>query len=128
VIELLEWLHAQIDKDEQRSRAADCVPWVLIVGVNASQVLVDPAAIQEDKLRLGHLGHVATVLHAWDAEHMVRHSPERVLRRVEADRLLLDDIEQALRDDPTDEAAQWRAKVMALGYAGEPGYRQEWRP
>jgi hypothetical protein len=70
------------------------------------------------------------------AEHIARHDPARVLRRVEGARRMLSRLCAALATDPI-EGGLRSARVMALyaavcAYAYEyddyPGYRQEWKP
>jgi hypothetical protein len=72
------------------------------------------------------------------AEHIALHDPARVLRRIEADRRILDEYQKALdrrRRHPEDLAAAGALlqmvrviKLMAESLADHPGYREEWKP
>jgi hypothetical protein len=78
------------------------------------------------------------------AEHIALHDPERVLRRVAADRRILDlhrSVQKRstgsdggfIEDCQTCEhfPAQYPCatiRLLALPYADRPGYREEWRP
>lgn len=53
--------------------------------------------------------------------------PPRMLAEVKAKRERLLCIESDLADDESDETAQWLARVEALPFAGQDGWREEWR-
>jgi hypothetical protein len=50
-----------------------------------------------------------------------------LLAEVDARRERLLWIESELADDPTNETAQWLAKLEAQPHAGQHGWRKEWR-
>jgi uncharacterized protein DUF6221 len=68
---------------------------------------------------------------------LVHRDPKSALARVAADRLILEDYDEAVRryaDNRTPLCEGWRhAALMAVArvasaYADRPGYREEWRP
>lgn len=74
---------------------------------------------------------------AWgrnEDEHVARWCPARVLREVEAKRRIIDQCEDSIRvEDEADcgdrvEAWSLAVRLLALPYADQPGYREEWRP
>ena len=120
-MDLVEFLRARVADDERAVVAilrrapnwsVDSEPWM----TNGVGVIDDRG------------DSVAVAIGDYAARHVARHDPARVLRDVEARRLLLDDIKRDLADDPTDESALWRAAVMAAPYADHPDYREEWAP
>lgn len=129
--DLVTWLRAQLDEDERVA---------LVVPENARVWTLDGGTI--------HAGHptdeVVDWVHydgAW--EHIARHDPARVLAEVDAKRRILD--EHAPEKHPTGMRcsvcaegpyydATWydapcpTVRLIALPYAGRPGYRDEWKP
>ncbi|MEV8623389.1 DUF6221 family protein [Streptomyces sp. NPDC051079] len=155
-MDLVEFLTARLDEDEQAARAATDGPW---------------AAWQRSTLRgLGDLLHAVTTpgqapgarasiaTASWlDAEHIARHDPARVLAEVDAKRRILASYTEAVL--VRDEATQWamspspvitnpgadgverwtRARdaafflepairLLAQPYASHPDYDEAWRP
>jgi hypothetical protein len=66
------------------------------------------------------------------ALHMARHDPDRVLRRVAADRQIVDDCMASINDAGTGPGEYGLAlstlRSLALPYADHEDYRQGWRP
>jgi hypothetical protein len=65
--------------------------------------------------------------------YIARHDPARVLREVEAKRLLITECERilAVRDWEYDDApqfAEYTLSALALPYSDHPGYQEAWRP
>lgn len=116
-----EFLLARIDEDEEVARAAGGVPWETIQGVRASQVLVAASVIRDNKLAYGHLGHVATVEHSWDLDHIARHDPARVLADCATKRALVarETAQRVVTDTPV-------LRLLAATYAHHPDYDREW--
>jgi hypothetical protein len=115
--ELVEWLRAQLDEDEQAARrAGDSFRQVGETGVIV--------AIEGDRAE-----ECASANWAGIAEHIVRHDPARVLREVDAKRQMIGAIEHLLVqvDDPFADA-KGVLRLLALPYADRPGFREEWRP
>jgi hypothetical protein len=131
VDELITWLRKQLDDDDRVAQGAlhpDAVnPGSWITEHHNSEYHDEPnrCHIAEDKG--GHYWSVAHEVFVPNAEHMARWDPARVLAEVDAKRERLTWIEGELGDDPTDEAAQWLAKLEGMPFAGRPGWREEWR-
>lgn len=140
--DLVDFLRARLAEDEQAARECGGAPWSAPI---PGQIHVDAKAIADNKLALGQLGYVATVLHEQDRRHIVRHDPARVLREVEAKRRILErhrpeyhlrirDGAYAQDDDPHCpehlDGRPWPCadvRDMAAVYADHPDYREEWR-
>jgi hypothetical protein len=117
--DLITWLRAQLDDDERVARATSDGRWF-----SADILRVNLAASQGD------------------AEHIARWDPARVLRKVAAERRILDEhptmvytdgqpgYSQVLNDHvcPGDQTPCTTLRLLALPYADQPGYREEWRP
>ncbi|MFB4285689.1 DUF6221 family protein [Nonomuraea sp. MTCD27] len=118
--DLIAFLRARLNEDEQEALAASPGPWK----ANAEQhevLAVDDIevatgfALNGEQLR-------ATV------RHIVRHDPARVLREVEAKRRMLQ-AHIGYYGLGMDE--YWpipTLTLLALPYANHPDYREEWRP
>lgn len=132
--DLIAFLCARIAEDEQRAQACCPVRWV----VGPFGVQVDPAEIRDNKLAYGNLGYVAgsdpNELGFAYREHIARHDPARVLAEVDAKRRIIAEYERFAAErrrmmggwDPGDVSPILAA--LALPYADQPGYRQEWKP
>lgn len=122
-MDLVEFLTARLDEDEQVARAAIAPgptgSWVVHVG-RAIGVVCTAESGQR----------VASVSRAPQSEHIARHDPARVLADVEAKRRLL----AVLDGDPFDALGAEGAykllvaKHLAAPYADHPDYRPEWAP
>lgn len=141
--DLIEFLCARLDEDEQIARAALCD---------------DPRYLTDDEATADN-GVWQTSTHPHDecvvrgagiviydegghtaeqARHIARNDPARVLAEVDAKRRILDAAEgsfDAYDEDPYDETRtadsstfEWILRVLALPYADHPDYREEWRP
>ncbi|WHM30230.1 DUF6221 family protein [Streptomyces sp. BPPL-273] len=131
--DLVQWLRAQLDADEQIARAAD-----------------------------GELSAVFTRIGSFDPEmadderHIMTHQPARVLREIDAKRQVIDSYAVAVERvaDRSAELDRLKARrydtlmtemdlttaihqrdtlggvlrLLALPYADRPGFREEWRP
>lgn len=109
--ELLEFLRARLDEDQQAALAAqgDSV-------FDGTGIVTGPTA----------LGVRTAVLPSHVARFIARHDPDRVLREVEANRRLIE-----LRE--SEPAISWAdggyiLRYLALPYDQHPDYRPEWRP
>ncbi|MGW5173085.1 DUF6221 family protein [Streptomyces sp. NPDC004082] len=134
--DLVKWLGQQLDKDERIAREAPHGPWQIS---NA----VDPTQACEVRI-FPDLRLIADGLNWLAAEHIASHNPARVLREIDAKRDLLTlhepgeteyvdgDVCMVCEDtDVNDEGPFYPCKtlrVLALPYADQPGYREEWRP
>lgn len=145
--DLVAFLRARLEEDEQIARAATPGPWawtpekdvwdqngptLIRKGTDAPDAeLVEVAA---------GWGHDAWGIYISDADqaHIAAHDPARVLREIEAKRRLVERYERALenrRAHPDDLASagallalHGTVKVLAMPYADHPDYRDEWRP
>lgn len=148
--EFAQWLRAQLDEDERIARAATLGPWVQS-GIGDYGWTVDfgrpGAGVETDGSEQGLA----------DADFIAAHNPARVLREIAAKRRILDLYATAVEDrlalrarmrevihsDPvefgrlqlqenelvkTAECLDPVARLLALPYAGRPGYREEPRP
>ncbi|MFE2164873.1 DUF6221 family protein [Streptomyces sp. NPDC059447] len=155
--DLVQFLRARLDEDEQTARAASPGPWK--PGEEHDEVVaVDDITVAEGFALSGQQLR-ATV------DHIARHDPARVLADVAAKRMLLDassascppgcSAEHAFRGScalrwmgPVHEeddgrwlhddtgarfmappvTSEWTLRVSALPYSAHPDYRPEWRP
>lgn len=146
--DLVAWLRAQLDREE---RDANLIPgggyrparWT------AHRVLDGEwAEIRQHELPHGadddEQPEVSTAgLMVWgrnEDEHVARWDPARIVAEVEAKRQILVEIDRRLRHQtlkatiycPGNPDCACHSclivKALALPYAGEPGYREEWRP
>jgi hypothetical protein len=130
--DLVEWLRAQLDDDEQVARAATGEEWGAVAPTSQPYVIFDVAAFQANKT-LEHVGRLAAVERAEDRAHIARHDPARVLREIAAKRDLLR-FAEGIRDHHETFTSGVAARLeetlrlFALAYADRPGYREEWRP
>jgi hypothetical protein len=145
--DLIAFLNARLDDDEQIARACGAVAWVAndVLGT----VQVDPTVIRENKLTYGHLwcvagtGDVGALGDAYRV-HIARHDPARALRQVDAMRRILK-LHGATRpqsglpiavchecgDHFSGVAVYWPCgtlRLLALPYVDQPGFQESWRP
>jgi hypothetical protein len=146
--DLVEWLRAQLDEDEENARAADVKQgdpewWVSPVLASGNDYTVrserDNAPIARVRRLYDDDGRTVVLDGRAVAEHIARHDPARVLREIDAKRQVLTEYEQADRYSRTtwgqSNADQSRARtlgkvvrLLALAYEDRPGYLEEWRP
>jgi hypothetical protein len=126
--ELVQFLRARLDEDEQLARAATQGEWVW------SREFVTPP---------GYHHRTVGPLEPGDAAYIAHQHPARVLRDIEAKRKLLAlYVEHERMDRETFEAEGEHARSLvslraayfdavrfhAAVYADHPSYREEWRP
>lgn len=145
--DLVAWLRNRIGDDYEMAQVADALtrpPWV-------SQVTRDASDYNEGKIVDGD---GLAVVHVEDqtperavAEHIARWDPARVLAELDAKRRILDEHERTEcqgHAEPWVEhgaACRYRCwvcggdrypcatlRLLAVPYADQPGYRDEWRP
>ncbi|MEV5368975.1 DUF6221 family protein [Streptomyces albogriseolus] len=127
--ELVRWLGAQLDEDERTAREAGGAAWeeLPVSGWVHTSPLPDT-----EWQPPGYDHHVASAPLPSDRAHIVRHGPARVLSEVAAKRQIIERctrVQGLLLDDFTAEhLADDVLALLALAYAGRPGYREEWRP
>lgn len=143
--------------DEGAVAPADGVHWRWVAGENWDTVTPDPVA-SEFVAEPGETCNLATVeewpstswredgtpIRTWmmplayaneivemdsaAAGHIARHDPAKVLRRVRADRLILDHVEASIHASGPHLGDTWVLRLLALRYNDHPDYQQEWRP
>jgi len=87
---ITDFLEARIAEDEAAANNATGARWVVLSGVNASMVNIDPTNVRDEKWKYGRFGHIATTSHdAAYAEHIARHDPARVLAECAAKRAII---------------------------------------
>ncbi|GGV68938.1 hypothetical protein GCM10010294_25190 [Streptomyces griseoloalbus] len=155
MVDLVEWLRAQLDEDERIARAAGGASWEELPVSGWVHTTPLPASEWQPP---GYDHHVASAPLVEDRAHIVTHDPARVLREIDAKRQLLNDHPIVPRTiEPTVINGEeiggphfpfgcqnchavhdtsevygfgycFTVKVLALPYADRPGYREEWRP
>lgn len=133
--DLVEFLRARLDEDEEAGKAATPGPWRAthrddgthhVFAASDRKVHRDggyPPDWPED-----------VVNPTADADHIARYDPARVLREVEAKRRILADYERYATERRRamggwyDEGASPILAVLAAVYADHPDYRPEWAP
>ncbi|MGQ5606186.1 DUF6221 family protein [Streptomyces sp. EKS3.2] len=136
--DLVQWLRAQLDEDEGPARAASAGPWStrwrgqeyeLVAPTRAYPIAEWTYAIATVEPEVSaHRAECDTA----DADHIVRHDPARVLREIDAARVLLaqyEGLKSGLPDDMSGVfALETAIRAKAAVYADRPGYREAWRP
>ena len=129
--DLVAWLREQLDTDERLAHTADPGPWEVgpTFGARDNRVYVREQRDLIDSVGTCVIaGQVANKTRFREnARFIAEFDPARVLREVEAKRLLLEEVERELADDPTNETAQWKARVLALPFSDRPGFREAWK-
>ena len=128
--DLSTWLRAQLDEDERVAlAAAGCYGGD---AVWRRGTLVDPdygadefLHIHDRTLAAGLPGDDEDPLRVAELDHMARHDPARVLADVDAKRRILGVIDRMYAEPGAGDSL---VRLLALHYAGQPGYRDEWRP
>lgn len=138
--DLIAFLHARLDEDEQTASAATDGPW-LVDSQQYAEVI--SASDGTTVVGGGRWGGEASVFESTeDAMHIARHDPARVLTEVDAKRGVVNAYER--------EAAEFRdhgpgmvsydrlvgsvsalrtaLEFLALPYADHPNYDTSWRP
>jgi Ser-tRNA(Ala) deacylase AlaX len=122
VNELLDFLRAQLDEDEQIAREG--IPF------GTGQWQAEDSGLIRDS-EGGCVVHDDGEQDRATAEHIARHDPARVLAEVDAKRRILDRWEASQDDNLPPEALialDEVVKVLALPHADRPGYRESWKP
>jgi hypothetical protein len=109
VNDLVEFLKDRLDEDEHFARRTHSGEWTFDT---LGQLLVNQGQT------ISKIANLGVDNFGW---HIARHDPARVLREVEAKRLLL----QLHREC---DAQCYILKVLALPYADHPSYNEAWRP
>ncbi len=120
---LVTWLGAQLDDDERVACAAHANRWKAGAGQHDDEVVIFP-----DHAPSG----VAVAFGDRNAQHIARWDPARVLAEVDAKRRILDEAAAYSPELEHGDNGEWAfnrvVRLLALPYAGRPGYRDEWKP
>lgn len=126
--ELVAFLRAQLDEEEREARMA-----ATMTGAGGRWVLADDITLRSADGAV----KVAEVEPKF-ATHLARYDPERILAEVAAKRRIIDEYAGALRiqhgfretspEVARREALELVCRLLALPYAGRPGYQEVWRP
>lgn len=137
--DLIAFLRARLDDDEQAAHAAGGAPWT--ADDVPGSIHVEARARAEQRALRG-LGFVGSVEREPDRQHIARHDPARVLREVEAKRRTLARHPGATVADECPGCGAyldgtWKTPPgalcpeladLALPYTDHPAYREAWRP
>jgi hypothetical protein len=145
--DLVAFLRARLDEDEQSARAATAGPW----WHNPGKLWLGPEAFEQYDHTQGaefvgygaphpFTGCIAATGPAddrqsmADADHIARHDPARVLAEVDAKRRVV----ALWREEPAAADLTWDGgwcnavdevlRLLALPYRDHPDYRAEWAP
>lgn len=128
-VDLAQWLGAQLDAD----------------AATVGAVRPDPSLRPHEPIEFILAGQDITVPSTEAAERHIREfaSPARVLREIEADRILLAEYERAANEYPADSRAydhestvgrertatlEWVIRLRATRFSDRPGYQEGWAP
>lgn len=129
--DLITWLRACLDDDEETAKAATPGPWKAINAdeYGAEVHTADGRTAVACSREGGGVG-------LEDALHIARHDPAAVLEDVEAKRAVLDEYESAIRfyaenTSPMTPDVETRGlgtaiTLLARAYRHRPGWRTEW--
>ncbi|MFJ2675112.1 DUF6221 family protein [Streptomyces sp. NPDC087525] len=143
--DLVAFLRARLDEDEQVALESIGQTGVMLAGADAASVSVWRVVERPAT------GTFVTARDQWDrvtevvptyggmyAEHIARHDPARVLRETQAHRTTVDEYDIAMwAQEDADQAAYWQARRdvlretclrVATVYADHPDYLEDWRP
>lgn len=133
--DLLAFIRAQLDQEEQTAHAATAGPWRVVdgkrntwsTGSTGDAAVHGPGALGLDYVVPPDVDY-GPALAPGDAHHITGHDPEHVLADIDAKRRQLDIIETMLEGDPatTGMYAHQLLLAHAAAYRHHPGYRPEW--
>jgi hypothetical protein len=121
--DLIEFLRARLDEDEQAALAASPSPWLVTHDPLGTHVEngdgVGRIVLRSGRDRRHDEGAEE------NAAHIARHDPARVLRDVEAKRTL---VGLWSRAQSYDRRGLYSLRALAQPYSNHKDYRGEWRP
>lgn len=112
--DLITWLRAQLDHREQLARKAHGAHWRAELREPMQHIITVGAGVVQDGVAMAS-GSPSVLPHIADND------PAFVLDEIEATRRIIDLVVGAY-------AGYAVLPLLALPYAGRPGYREEWRP
>jgi hypothetical protein len=86
MVDLVEWLRAQLDEDEQIALSAREGPWAVRFSLSGEDEIY---SVPRDEQHGGDSNVFPDVWHEGSTAHAIRHDPSRVLREVAAKRWIL---------------------------------------
>lgn len=138
--QLVEFLRARLDEDEQTARAAVAAPWT----ADSGSVFGGEPPNQGD---FGEVHILPAASNEYDpdeatAAHIARHDPRRVLAEVDAKRQIIREHQKLPLRLTCKTCVSWidneiperriypchTLRLLALPYASHKDYREEWRP
>ncbi|MGE5829800.1 MAG: DUF6221 family protein [Micromonosporaceae bacterium] len=138
--DLVAWLRNQLDEDERVANSATSGPWDNNDPMTRDAVRAPAVDNWVADCRYEQMGPFAVD----NATHIARWHPPRALAEVEAARRILDlheirrvtdEFEGKIRPEPivwcdSCDEPTWcpTLRLLALPYADQPGYREEWKP
>jgi len=141
--DLVAFLRARLDEDEQRARLATPGPWrhdadkhhhIIGTAIFEEAVFAGPPGVAA--ICIAGTGETDDLQSMRDATHIARHDPARVLAEVDAKRRIIDSCSHYLSWQPPVPPKQIQSwalahgtlHLLALPYSSHPDYRPEWRP
>ncbi|MFJ1900480.1 DUF6221 family protein [Streptomyces sp. NPDC088115] len=132
--ELVQFLRGRLDEDEKTARAATPGQWSADNEAYAESIHGPSNAAVVSGGRWG--GEASVFESTEDALHIARHDPDRVLREVEAKRMILERFAELSGEDWKPSAPRVvrlqelrdSVRCLALPYADHPEYQDAWRP
>lgn len=126
--DLIAFLAARLDEDEQWAREATDGPWVDEFSGETGHCVIPSDAMSTRE----YVARTQLLAALPDARHIARHDPARVLREVEAKRRILAECRPGHLGGPALELAGALGGLvlcfLALPYADHEDYREEWKP
>jgi hypothetical protein len=137
--DLVTWLRAQLDDDERVAQEASGD--ARVTGASRGYKYSRPG----DIYAISHKGTPARIAQGTrcgpdisaeqSSDHIARHDPARVLAEVAAKRAIIDEHAPVVDGSQgrrwfvgSESQSSLTLRLLALPYADQPGYREEWRP
>lgn len=126
--DLVAFLRARLEERYAAAEAAGGDTW----DVSSDGIWHEDLSRNPGAFAVGSYGYLGE-----EGAHIALHDPARTLRKIEADRRIIDLAEEAWAKDDTNDggypsgyadALEDALASMAAEYDDHPGYRAEWRP
>lgn len=125
-----KWVRRYVSEDsgDQIIRTATAEEGQLPQGWEAVREVPDGWIQTHEVARIAELPGESTAA-TWIGDHIALHGPASVLADVKAKRDMLDELDRRERDEMGWDGIEDRMRrMLAVGYAYRPGYKEEWRP
>lgn len=135
MVDLVQWLTARLDTDEQIAREATEGPWrnaptarhhATASGRSEEAVFGSPPDVGAVVVAI--TGEAVERRNLVNAEFIAAHDPARVLREIDAKRRIIAAYENYDREAPELDVPESVLRLLALPYADRDGYQESWRP